>query len=1282
VPLFERASLMRHIATLSIRLARLLKMEKVGHCLGGQGRTEDSRRCSSRCLPQLSGQRIIPHSMGDQPEWRSVSACDTQSFTQGRTQNPRITSRSAHSTYPSSIPPYLHADTIATTFLMNACTRNVAAFTTSLPSRSFVDPISRPHRSNISRNMSSATGETTHATQCKCPQHKVRDRTRFKHYREDFGALNTKGLHLNLHFDVLPERILTDCYGTYVHCIDEPLKVIRLDANDLEILEAALLPPGVVSRVSEKLAENDWASHALEIEQVKSRFINVPSSDIQVDKENQKINITLPVEIKKGEQFVLFTKTIARPTANILEGAYYDYTPEGRPQTIITQCQQYGFRRIAPTFDEMPSKMCYTVTIDASNEYTDLISNGDAAPDYCKEVDGLLLPVYHQVDPATVPKDVPADQAGNRIRMVYRNWRTPMATYLFFMGLGTYTTYTRELEYPDGTSITLRLYLLPNLVEPRHAVSALNSMHDSIMWIYLALGPEAMEHKAERERAFELIARREHLKAQLKPLARVYGQPIRTFDHDTKVPTVEVIDPAIYEGPAAVTDAAGRAKIEEELAQIRAELKELMKAWKITGYKYTATAYAELAMQNSLYGGMENTNVTTILASRIAPSSHMADGEIVYMEGVKAHEFYHNINGSEVTGQSPFEIWLNEAVTVIMQRKWEDRCFGADFMRLSQVNYAFMPVAGPLAVDASPNSMAIEPEGFNVTSELVSAMTYSKAPEFVRMLALVMGGEDKFHKGLHLYHTKFSHSNATTQDFLDCMQEVSGVDLSRMARGWLRRTGHPTVTYVSSYDEASKTYTVNFTQTGWEVHGDNDPWVIPIDWALVKDGKNIREGVYIFDEAKSTLTIQNVDVKPDFISVGRDWSFFGRIVNGNNDRAQIELQATSDPDAINRRFAYAQLADEERSRIIRALVNRDQSSDPHAGKAAELGEGEWVAKHVDYAVSQNYVDMHMKMLLDERLNPSTRALILTEDEATLTQELAHHYWPIADARIALLQAVFAQHAPRLIALLNRLDDPALYTGPHIKGMHQRALKRHVLAILAAGINYQPLLRSSIPTAESAKAVENLSLFDIAKRILRSELMSDKLIAFKLGLETPNGSQPHAAIVHEGTGIIPPLARLVPEALVQPSETRDFKELLKGIFNSHPDTVITYISATSSLNITNPVETIAELVREPFFKPELANHSRTVARWWSLNRKHSVYTHEGLKLTVELCISIAKVSDASAAPLLGAFCDIGKVDEATRKLMVNALKEIKAGVSHSTSLTNNINRILETVGARD
>ena len=163
-----------------------------------------------------------------------------------------------------------------------------------------------------------------------------------------------------------------------------------------------------------------------------------------------------------------------------------------------------------------------------------------------------------------------------------------------------------------------------------------------------------------------------------------------------------------------------------------------MSVWKETGYRYTGSVYREIAMENSNYGGMENVGNTTIISSRLTPSSWLVDGGYLYMEGVKIHEYYHNINGSQVTGQSPFEIWLNEAVTVHVQREREVDLFGADYMRLRQIIYAFQPATGPLASDRSPTSMAVEPIGFNTTHELISAMTYSKAPEFVKLFCCLL----------------------------------------------------------------------------------------------------------------------------------------------------------------------------------------------------------------------------------------------------------------------------------------------------------------------------------------------------------------------------------------------------------------------------------------------------------------------------------------------------------------------------------------------------------------
>ena len=59
----------------------------------------------------------------------------------------------------------------------------------------------------------------------------------------------------------------------------------------------------------------------------------------------------------------------------------------------------------------------------------------------------------------------------------------------------------------------------------------------------------------------------------------------------------------------------------------------------------------------------------------------------------------------------------------------------------------------------------------------------------------------------------------------------------------------------------------------------------------------------------------------------------------------------------------------------------------------------------DHAVSTAYVSLHTRILFDESITPSTRALMLSEPEALggAVPDLEHRYWDIAHARTAMLQ---------------------------------------------------------------------------------------------------------------------------------------------------------------------------------------------------------------------------------------------------------------------------------------
>ena len=115
--------------------------------------------------------------------------------------------------------------------------------------------------------------------------------------------------------------------------------------------------------------------------------------------------------------------------------------------------------------------------------------------------------------------------------------------------------------------------------------------------------------------------------------------------------------------------------------------------------------------------------------------------------------------------------------------------------------------------------MAVEPAGFNTTHELISAMTYSKAPEFVRMCQLILG-KKKFDHALHNYHTKYAFSNATSNQWIAAMAEFApeNVDVFKMANGWLKRTGKSYIYILQIFLSSSffltfiRTNTIFYTQ--------------------------------------------------------------------------------------------------------------------------------------------------------------------------------------------------------------------------------------------------------------------------------------------------------------------------------------------------------------------------------------------------------------------------------------------------------------------------------------
>jgi aminopeptidase N len=410
------------------------------------------------------------------------------------------------------------------------------------------------------------------------------------------------------------------------------------------------------------------------------------------------------------------------------------------------------------------------------------------------------------------------------------------------------------------------------------------------------------------------------------------------------------------------------------------------------GYRYTGTVYREIGMQNSDFGGMENVGNTTIATNRIVPFPQMTDQAYEYMVRVKVHEYYHNQNGSEVTGKSPFELWLNEAVTVRVEECHHAFFFGEEYQRLGRVLDLLAPASGTFAIDSGAASMPIIPEGFNDPNDLITSVTYIKAPEFVRMIETLIGG-DTFARGLDLYFRRFKHSNAGTQDWISAMEEVSGQPLKEMAETWLRQTKFPVVEVSAEYDRASRKFTFRLDQ---KYPAGGKPWEFPFRAALVdENGKDLAEVLERVSGENAEIVVENVDM-PAFLSLNRGNSFYGKVLYRAG-MDELLMQVRKDSDIIGRYTAFYTLVDREKLRLL---------------------------KNPELNPTEDFIELYYKLLNDRQLLERAGGQFLTIFESVEDEEYAHHYQELYDVKQKLLKAVAFKYRNSVVSVYRYFESSA------------------------------------------------------------------------------------------------------------------------------------------------------------------------------------------------------------------------------------------------------------------
>jgi aminopeptidase N len=200
----------------------------------------------------------------------------------------------------------------------------------------------------------------------------------------------------------------------------------------------------------------------------------------------------------------------------------------------------------------------------------------------------------------------------------------------------------------------------------------------------------------------------------------------------------------------------------------------------ITGIEYPYEKYAQVAVHDFIYGGMENISATTLVDNRFPDERTEEDYAARYSRPDRdhielvSHELVHMWFGDLVTMRHWPHAWLNEGFATYMEAVYHERTYGPEEFRQ---NLWFKSQAY-FEEDEGRYRRAIVENDYVYADDLFDTCTYEKAAWMIHQLRGILG-DDLFFRGTREYLKRFAYKNAETSDYRRVMEEVGGTSLER-----------------------------------------------------------------------------------------------------------------------------------------------------------------------------------------------------------------------------------------------------------------------------------------------------------------------------------------------------------------------------------------------------------------------------------------------------------------------------------------------------------------------
>jgi aminopeptidase N len=357
------------------------------------------------------------------------------------------------------------------------------------------------------------------------------------------------------------------------------------------------------------------------------------------------------------------------------------------------------------------------------------------------------------------------------------------------------------------------------------------------------------------------------------------------------------------------------------------------------GYPYPFPKYAQVCVDDFIFGGMENTSTTLLTDRCLLDERAVLDNQ--RSESLVAHELAHQWFGDLVVIKHWSHAWIKEGMASYAEVFWVDYEYGKD----DAAYYLLGEANSYISEDSSRYRRPIVTHVYREAIELYDRHLYEKGACVYHMIRTELG-EELFWKTIHTFVQDNAHKTVETIDLLRAIEKATGRNLLFLFDQYVFRGGHPDYKVAYSWDGDSQLAKVTVAQTQAKAgkNGSDSELFdlkIPIAFGYTQQESGVRSDVKLktftvrVHEREQTFYFP-LEKKPQFISFDCGNNYL-KTVSLEYPIPELKAQLQLDPDPISRIYAAKALSKKGGLEAVKALSDA-LTSDPFWGVRAEVAK--------------------------------------------------------------------------------------------------------------------------------------------------------------------------------------------------------------------------------------------------------------------------------------------------------------------------------------------------------